>query len=157
MPGPTRPNNFVLPPRAAAVRDASGDNKARPRKVMGVALLAASFAAWVAYATPAQRWPGLAALMPAENALKFGPVSARRGEVNGQTVLYVEGSLLNSGKRARKTPALRLTLVGEDGQPIYSWRAKATSPQMQATAAFQTRLLAPPETFRNIAISFDEG
>src|SRR3954453_12259361 len=146
MSAPTRPNIFVAPPSPAA----APHGKARL-----AALLAAGLAAWALYATPPQRWPGLALLAPADSGLKFGAVSARRGEVNGQTVLYVEGPLLNAGKGKRKTPALRLTLIGEDGQPLYSWKAKAASAQMQAPAAFQTRLLAPPETFRNIAISFE--
>jgi hypothetical protein len=128
------------------------------------AALAAAFAAWALYATPPQRWPAYAALRPlvaafspATQNLRFGEVSARHGEINGQPVLYVEGSLVNSDAQRRKTPALRITLVGDDGLPVYSWTAKAAKPEMQASAEFRTRLLSPPEKFKSIAISFADA
>src|SRR5947208_1248850 len=55
MSTPTRPNIFVATPSPAAA----------PRgKAKLAALLAAGFAAWALYATPPQRWPGLALLAP---------------------------------------------------------------------------------------------
>lgn len=153
----------IVAARAKSRRQAPETPRARPK-----ARLAAGFAlviaAWALYATPAQRWRGLpvlrplvAAFSPAETALKFGEVSARRGEINGQSVLYVEGSLVNSATQRRKTPTLLITLVGEDGQPLYSWKAKAAKAEMQASADFRTRLLSPPDKFRNIAISFADA
>lgn len=136
---------------------------ARLLAAAGLALLSG----WMLYTIPPARARAAAALhhwlgpvMPAEAEIKFGEVRARRETVNGQTVLYVEGSLLNSGARARKTPTLRVALIGDDGRPVYSWNARPAKPELEAAheTPFQTRLLAPPEKFKNIAISVaDEG
>ena len=155
-------------PRRAPSRRLAAESAAKAppgHRAAKAALLVAGLAAWALYATPPQRWPAYAALhryigalAPADRGLKFGDVSARRAQIDGQTVLYVEGSVVNTALGRRKTPALRITLIGDDGQPLYSWKSKAARPEMEATAAFQTRLLSPPEKFRNIAISFaDEG
>ena len=74
--------------------------------------------------------------------------------------IFATTSLLNSGAKARKTPTLRVALIGDDGRPVYSWKAKPAKPELEAAheTPFQTRLLAPPEKFRSIAISVaDEG
>jgi hypothetical protein len=127
-----------------------------------LAAAAAIVAAWTLYAAPQARRPALAALrpllgamLPAEPSVKIGEVRARRMEVDGQTVLYIEGSLWNTGKRLRKAPALRVTLVGDDGQPLYSWKSKATKAEIEPAGEipFQTRLLSPPEKFKSIAIT----
>ena len=88
-------------------------------------------------------------------AVSFGEIRARRGEIDGQTVLYVEGSLRNAAGRTVKTPALRVALIGDDGRPVYSWKAKGLKPQLEAgrETAFQTRLLAPPERFARIEVT----
>ncbi len=159
------PISPIFPSRATPRRPVP---ESRPAPVRPKARLAAGFAlaiaAWALYATSAQRWRAIAALRPfvavfspGESALKFGEVSARRGEINGQSVLYVEGSLVNGAAQKRKTPTLLITLVGEDGQPLYSWKARPAKAEMQASADFRTRLLSPPEKFRNIAISFADA
>jgi membrane protein required for beta-lactamase induction len=78
-------------------------------------------------------------------------------ELNGQTVLFVEGVLHNSGKLASKAPGLKLALVGDDGRALYAWTAKAARPDLApgADVAFQTRLASPPETFKSITVAFD--
>ena len=157
------PISPIMAARATSSRSSPLMSRARPRVRLAAGLTVA-IAAWALYATPAQRWRGIAVLRPfvavfssAETVLKFGEVSARRGEINGQSVLYVEGSLVNSAAQKRKTPTLLITLVGEDGQPLYSWKAKPAKAEMQASADFRTRLLSPPEKFRNIAISFADA
>jgi hypothetical protein len=135
---------------------------ARPRARVfafaGIALLAG----WMVYAVPPARAravamlrPWLGATLPAEPGLRIGDLRARRGEIDGQTVLYVEGSLANATARTAKTPTLRVALLGDDGRPVYSWKAKVAKPQVEAgkETTFQTRLLAPPEKFKSIAVT----
>jgi hypothetical protein len=117
---------------------------------------------WTIYADPVARekalivlHPLLAAVVPAAPAVKFGPASAHREEIGGQTVLYVEGSLSNPTARKLKTPTLRISLVGDDGQPLYTWKARAAEAEMapRAEVAFRTRLASPPPSFKSIAVS----
>ena len=145
---------------AASTRRPAQRRTKRSGSVWAVAVLLAC--GWTAYAAPAVRRPALVALrplldvlVPAEPQIKFGEVRARRLQVDGQTVLYVEGVLKNTGKGLRKTPALRVTLLGDDDQPLYTWKSKAAKAEIEPSREvnFQTRLLSPPEKFKNIAIS----
>jgi len=99
------------------------------------------------------------AVLPAEPAVKFGLASARRVVLDGRTILYVEGSLRNDSKHMLKTPTLLVTLVGDDGQPLYVWKAKPAEGEMRPSAevAYRTRLLSPPEKFQSIAVSLAEA
>ena len=75
---------------------------------------------------------------------EFGRGRARSAaRSNGQTVLYVEGSLRQRRRPPLKAPALRVALIGDDGRPLYTWKAKAAKAEMEASGRtpFQTRLL----------------
>lgn len=131
----------------------------------GVAALAAALlVGWAVVAAPPARRAVATALAPVWQAafppaptLTVGDIHARRMPLNGQSVLFVEGVLHYSGAKARKTPGLRLALVGQDGRALYSWTAKAARADLAPgdDVAFQTRLAAPPETFKSITIAFD--
>jgi hypothetical protein len=101
--------------------------------------------------------PAWEAAFPPAPTLTVGDVHARRLQLNGQSVLFVEGVLHFTGTKARKTPGLKLALVGDDGRALYSWSAKAARPDLAPgdDVAFQTRLAAPPEAFKSITIAFD--
>jgi hypothetical protein len=118
--------------------------------------------AWTLYADPLLRdraaalaRPLLGAALPADNAIKFGDVTARRTEMDGQTILYVEGSLRNASDHALKAPALRVALIGPDDRPLYTWKAKPAKAKLAAgeDSEFRTRLLSPPAAFKSIAVS----
>ena len=87
----------------------------------GVAALAVTLmAGWALVAAPPVRHALAGALTPAWQAafppaptLTIGDVHARRLPLNGQSVLFVEGVLHYAGAKGRKTPGLRLALVGE--------------------------------------------
>jgi hypothetical protein len=149
---------------SALVATAKASGKASG-KAPGVAALAAALACgWALLAAPPARHAIAAALAPAWEAafppaptLTVGDVRARRLALNGQSVLFVEGVIHNGGAKGRKTPGLRLSLVGDDGRALYSWTAKAARPDLAPgdDVAFQTRLAAPPEKFKSITIAFD--
>jgi hypothetical protein len=134
---------------------------AYPARGAGAAKLAvALLAGWMLVAAPPARRAVAAAFssaFPAAPTLTVGDVRARRMELNGQTVLFVEGVLHNGGAATRKAPGLHLALVGDDGRPLYTWTAKAGRPDLApgADVPFQTRLAAPPEKFKSIAITLD--
>ena len=143
---------------------ASSPAKAKGSRLQAAFVAFAFLSGWALYAVPPARAkaeaalrPLLSAILPAPSAFRIADTHAKRGQVNGQSVLYVEGLLANIGADKRKSPTLRIALMGEDGRPVYSWKAKAVRPELAAGAEtpFQTRLLAPPEKFRNIAISVD--
>ena len=127
----------------------------------GVATLTiALLAGWLVVAAPPSRRAVAAALesvFPPARTLSVDSVSAHRMELNGQTVLFVEGVLHNGAMKSRKAPGLKLALIGEDGRALYTWSAKAARPDLApgADVAFQTRLAAPPERFKTITVAFD--
>lgn len=125
--------------------------------VAGLALVSG----WTLYALPPARAKAaalLSAVLPAPANVSFGELRARRGEINGQTVLYVEGALRNVGAKPQKTPTLKIALIGADGRPVYTWKAKPAKAVLEPgrDASYQTRLLAPPETFKSIAVSAED-
>jgi hypothetical protein len=146
--------------RAPAAPARRSRDPGRGQKLAATA--AALLCAWTVYADPVARERARLILQPltsAAPALTFGPASARRVELDGQTVLYVEGSLRNGAKRTLKTPTLVVTLVGDDGQPLYSWKAKPTQGEIRPSGeiAYQTRLAAPPQKFNRIAVTLADA
>src|SRR5271154_1255487 len=94
-------------PRAPPPRPARGPGRRQSLAAAAAALLCA----WTIYADPVARaralivaGPMLGVLLPGEPPVKIGAVSARRTTIDGQTILYVEGSLRNGAGRALKTP-----------------------------------------------------
>lgn len=132
-----------------------------------IALAAATaLCLWTLYADPvaharaaAALRPLISAFIPAPPPIRFGDARARRTEVGGRTILYVEGSLWNAGQRRLKTPTLLVTLIGDDGRPLYAWTTKPMQSELPPSqeAAFQARLLSPPERFKSIEVSVAEG
>lgn len=132
----------------------------RAQKIAAAA--AALLCVWTVYADPLARERALALAAPllaaagaGEPEIKFGEVGARRAVIDGQTILYVEGSLRNVGGLALKAPALRVALIGDDGRPLYAWTAKPAKARLEADedSEFRTRLLSPPASFKSIAVS----
>ncbi|HXT08160.1 MAG TPA: FxLYD domain-containing protein [Roseiarcus sp.] len=132
-----------------------------------VALAAAALlCCWTLYADPVARARAVSALHPLISAvvgspppITFAATRARRTEIDGRTILYVEGSLWNAGQRTLKTPTLKVTLIGDDGRPLYAWTTKPARAELPASqgAAFQARLLSPPERFKRIEVSLAQG
>ena len=155
MPAPARPQIAASAPRRS--------NFGAARIALWTAVVGGLWAVGAqprvrALAASAAR-PLAEALDPSAPALKFGEVAARRANVDGRTILYIEGALHNSGAAAAKSPSLRIALIGDDGRPLYAWKAKPVAPEIRAgaDAPFQTRLLSPPESFARIEVTVAEG
>ena len=58
-----------------------------------------------------------------------------------------------------KAPTLLVTLIGDDGRPLYAWKTKPARAELPAAQeiAFQARLLSPPARFKSIAVSVADG
>jgi hypothetical protein len=158
-------------PQIAAYATARSPSAARPSRASGAkpkwaAVAAALMCVWTIYADPIAREkalillrPLLAEVVPTAPSVKLGPASAHREEIGGQTVLYVEGSLSNTTARKLKSPTLRISLIGDDGQPLYAWKARPAAAEMgpRAEVAFRTRLASPPPSFKSVAVSLADG
>lgn len=132
-----------------------------------VALAAATaLCLWTLYADPVAHARAASALrplisvfIPTPPAIRFGAARARRAEIDGQTILYVEGSIWNAGPGKLRTPTLLVTLIGDDGRPLYAWKTKPAGAELPASreTAFQARLLSPPPRFQRIEVSLAEA
>ena len=125
---------------------------------------AAAIVGWIVFAVPVARTAAMTTAGPLLGAMgvatssptvELGQVHARRTEVDGQTLLYVEGELVNKDKRAQKSPGILVTIKGDDGQPLYAWKSRLAAKTIEASraAAFQTRLLSPPEKFQSLSVT----
>ena len=127
--------------------------------------VAAALLGWLAVASHPERIAGhgplhawLGRLLPA-SGLEIAKVEAHRGALDGQTVLFVEGALVNRSAHSIKAPGLVLKLIGADGQTLYTWTGKASGPDAAPgrDLPFRSRLLAPPETFARLEVSLADG
>ena len=155
-----------------SARAAAKPPRAKARRRSGwpwPAIAAMALSGWVVATVPFVRNAAVIALTPVLNAagvaliapsVEIADVHARRTEIDGQTLLYVEGQLVNKAKTAQKPPMLLITIVGTDGQPLYAWKSRLAAKTIAAAAGapFQTRLLSPPEKFQSLSVSLvDEG
>ncbi len=139
---------------------------AKPREGRGsgrafLALLLAVTGGWIfAAANPAQVSAMAARLTSV--AMGYGApgieivrTEARRTVSDGQTILYVDGTLANKAQSPLKPPRLVITIVGEDDQPLYTWTSRVAQNHIDAAheAPFQARLLSPPDTFKSIRVA----
>lgn len=136
------------------------------RAQMTALAAATALCLWTLYADPVAHAraalalrPLIGVLLPSPPPIQFGETRARRTDIGGRTILYVEGSLMNAGPRTLKTPTLLVTLIGDDGRPLYAWKTKPARQELPASqeAVFQARLLSPPERFKSIEVSVAEG
>ena len=142
------------------------ENDATPRRGFGRWMFAgtavAALVAWTLLAAEPARLAAFAALAPlpgaaakASGEIEIDRIQARQTEVDGQTILYIDGALINKGKHAQKAPGLVITIVGDDDRPLYSWTSKPAKPRIEASreTPFQARLLSPPERFKSISVA----
>lgn len=91
--------------------------------------------------------------------LEFRNVKSMIAEEGGQRVLAVAGEVTNVTRRAVTPPPLAVSLRGEDGRSIYVWTAEPPAAKLAPgeSAAFRTRLAAPPERAREVLVSLAEA
>ena len=75
---------------------------------------------------------------------------------NGVEVLKVTGSITNKADDTRNVPDLQIKLLGQYGQPLYSWTDRLDDPVLQPgdTRRFETRLTSPPAEALRVSVGF---
>jgi hypothetical protein len=83
-------------------------------------------------------------------------VSARFEEAGGSRFLVVEGILHSVSGGMLDVPRLRMTLLDDNGRPVYSWTASAGIKALAPweAAPFRARLAAPPLESRQVTVDF---
>lgn len=139
----------VPPPSKAPAAKKSAPGKppadpgARRRALVGwgsfvAVLLAIGAAGYFGRATVVRLWPPAALLyetvgLPVEppgTGLQLQNVRSEQKAEDGKTALLVEGQILNVSEAARTVPALRVTALGADRQPLRNWTVEPVPPQI---------------------------
>jgi predicted Zn finger-like uncharacterized protein len=83
-------------------------------------------------------------------------VASRVVTDNDESVLVVDGDLVNITDRRIDVPRLHFTLLGKDGQQLYVWSAQADRSVLQPGEKlnFRRRLAAPPEDAKDVKVRF---
>jgi len=91
--------------------------------------------------------------------LDFSDVStllSRRGDA---TVLGVSATIVGVEPRRLLVPPVVVTLLGEDGAPVYTWSASPRVRDLEPgeVIGFSTELASPPQAARQVRLSFADG
>jgi predicted Zn finger-like uncharacterized protein len=72
------------------------------------------------------------------------------------SVLVVDGELVNVAGRRVDVPRLHFALLGPEGRQVFVWSAQADRPALQPgeTLPFRRRLAAPPAEAREVSVRF---
>ena len=137
------PSSKTPSSRKTAPATSAADPGARRRALVGwgafLAVLAAIAAAgYVGRATVVRLWPPAALFyetvgLPVEppgSGLQLQNVRSEQKTEEGKSALLVEGQILNVSETARTVPALRVTALGADRQPLRNWTVEPVPPQI---------------------------
>lgn len=137
------PSSKTPSSRKTAPATSAADPGARRRALVGwgafLAVLAAIIAAgYVGRATVVRLWPPAALFyetvgLPVEppgSGLQLQNVRSEQKTEEGKSALLVEGQILNVSETARTVPALRVTALGADRQPLRNWTVEPVPPQI---------------------------
>jgi predicted Zn finger-like uncharacterized protein len=159
-------------PRCPACGEGGRPDRARAGRGAGAGRIAAGAAGAIAIALVAgavtgrgriaELSPRTAALfaavgLPIEaGALQFRGVSAQRTGSGAESVLVVEGDIVNPSSGDRAVPLLEISVQGDRGEPFYTWTStppRQTLPGTETTR-FRARLAAPPAEGRRVLVRF---
>ena len=106
--------------------------------------------------------PGTASLFQALGlpvnlvGLSFEGVSSSLVADATGTVLEIQGEVRNLTGYPLDAPSLDIAIAGENGDLLYTWSARPieTPVAPESTAAFRTRLAAPPPAGRRVEVTF---
>lgn len=88
--------------------------------------------------------------------LDFADVTYERAVEDGAGVLIVKGRIVNTGDAGAYVPAVRLSLLNDADQELFSWTAETEARTLEpgAQIPFQARLASPPEDANNLVVRF---
>ena len=139
----------------------------RSRTLRGWAMLAGCMALIAAPAVAFPRqvtslFPGAAQLYAKagvevnKRGLEFRKISYKRVLDEGALVLAIEGTVVNVSGGPQPVPPLRIALLDDKKQDLYSWTVKPKTDALApgGLAKFETRLASPPADSANLQIRF---
>jgi predicted Zn finger-like uncharacterized protein len=91
------------------------------------------------------------------SGIDFQAVTYKREIEDGQTVLSVSGTIVNTGSRELPVPqTVRVTLSDTGNRELYHWTFKPTATVLKAgqSVPFTTRLSSPPAAARHLEVRF---
>jgi predicted Zn finger-like uncharacterized protein len=162
----SRPPSHAALSSPASGRPAAGGRLGLPRVApvlaLGVALLCAASAAIAARIPLVRHVPQLGPLfaavgLPANvRGLSLAGVETRRDVSGREAYLDIAGDIANVRTGTTPLPALRLTILGADGQPLYGWTERPPKPRLAEgeRVPFHARLAAPPAEGRSVIVRF---
>ena len=139
---------------------------ARLARVAAVAALCAALPALLAFrAKVVAVVPGTASLyrqigLPVNLVgLTFANVRSTLSQDGVTPVLEVAGEIVNDGPAARTVPWLHVALLGDGGQSLYRWSARAADGELRVgeTIPFRVRLTAPPLAAKSVEVTFRDA
>lgn len=95
--------------------------------------------------------------VPAVGAgLELRDVTRTRRLVDGESLLVIEGRVVNTGERETPVPPLRVALFDAAGDEVLAWTVRVGESRLPAggETRFSTRRENPPETAREFALTF---
>ena len=147
-----------------------GRSRGRMGRAIGglvlIAIVVAAVFALVEYRqTIATLWPKSASLYAAIGmkvnvlGLDFRDVKSAQSVEAGQPLLQLSGNIVNVSEHAIPVPLVRVALIDGQSREVYHWTFNAGAGTLApgASASFTTRLSAPPEEAKSVAVRFVEA
>jgi predicted Zn finger-like uncharacterized protein len=167
MPSPPAEDAVEVERKPAhRVRPSRPPRRKPSRKGLAVALVAAAAAFVVtgiaARGTVVRAIPDLAGFYAAAGlpvnlrGLEFRDVRTTSETQDGIAVLVIEGDVVNVAKHTVEVPRVRLAVLGNTGQELYSWTALLPRSTLseEEKVSFRSRLASPPTEGREVLVRF---
>lgn len=125
--------------------------------IAAFAILAVTARAVVVRAMPSLNGFYAAIGMPVNlRGLEFRGVRTASELQDGIAVLVIEGDVVNIAKRAVEVPRLRLAVLGNGGQELYSWTTLLPRSTLaeDEKVSFRSRLASPPPDGKEVLVRF---
>ncbi|GIK97375.1 MAG: hypothetical protein BroJett029_15840 [Alphaproteobacteria bacterium] len=95
---------------------------------------------------------------PLGAGLEFSNIRFERREVDGASLLAIEGQIFNTTAETQPVPMLKATLQDEGGRWLRDWTFSLGQPTLESgeTATFQTTTRDPPPSTQRLSVTFTE-
>lgn len=95
---------------------------------------------------------------PLGAGLEFSNIRFERREVDGASLLAIEGQIFNTTAETQAVPMLKATLQDEAGRWLRDWTFSLGQPTLESgeTATFQTTTRDPPPSTQRLSVTFTE-
>jgi len=146
----------------SALRGRGAGRTGFPRTIGAIAIVACAMAAVAARKPVVKAVPATARVFAALGlpvnlrGLALDNVHTNIFDLGDRKMLVVEGAVVNLRDAPTETPNMRIALRGADKRELYVWTAPPPKAKLgpNESAAFRTRLAAPPEGVNDVLVKF---